>query len=135
MVLNAVEDILRDQNTEFTSTAYFAALLSLLQQAISSSAILNKDLAASTVYLLDLITPLTPAPLLRAKFVPNSTHLAPAFTHRDAEAPLLRSSIGVLESPRRAKWPQLGYPSEGYWAPAGSGWIVESRALPLWKKL
>lgn len=98
VVLNAVEDILRDQNTEFTPTAYFAALLSLLQQSISSSTILSKDLAASTVYLLDLFTPHTPAPLLRLKFLPILTHLAPALTHKDAEAPLLRSSIGVLES-------------------------------------
>jgi ribosomal RNA-processing protein 12 len=98
VVLNAVEDILREQNTEFTATAYFAALLSLLQQSISSSAILNKDLASSTVYLLDLITPHAPAPLLRAKFVQILTHLAPALTNREAEAPLLRSSIGVLES-------------------------------------
>lgn len=98
VVLNAVEDILRDQSTEATPTAYFAALLSLLQQSISSSTVLNKDLASSTVYLLDLFTPYTPAPLLRAKFVPILTHLAPALMHRDAEAPLLRSSIGVLES-------------------------------------
>ncbi|KAA8895648.1 NUC173 domain-containing protein [Sphaerosporella brunnea] len=98
VVLNAVEDILREQNTEFTPTAYFAALLSLLQQSISSSTILNKDLAGSTVYLLDLLTPYAPAPLLRAKFVQILTHLAPALTHPEAEAPLLRSSIGVLES-------------------------------------
>ena len=98
MVLGAVEDILRDQSTEFTPTAYFAALLSLLQQSISSSAILNKDLAASTVYLLDIVTPHAPALLLRAKFIPILTHIAPALTHSEAEAPLLRSSIGVLES-------------------------------------
>lgn len=98
MVLNAVEDTLRDQNTVATPTACFAALLSLLQQSISSSTVLNKDLASSTVYLLDLFTPHTPAPLLRAKFVPILTHLAPALTHSGAEAPLLRSSIGVLES-------------------------------------
>ncbi|KAF8251637.1 NUC173-domain-containing protein [Wilcoxina mikolae CBS 423.85] len=98
VVLNAVEDILREQNTEFAPTAYFAALLSLLQQSISPNTILNKDLASSTVYLLDVFTPHTPAPLLRAKFVTILTHLAPALTHQEAEAPLLRSSIGVLES-------------------------------------
>ncbi|KAL7273333.1 pre-rRNA processing protein [Rhizina undulata] len=98
VVLSAVEDILREQKTEFTPTAYFAALLSLMQQAISSSAVLNKDLAASTVYLLDLVTPFAPAPLLRSKFSQILTHLVPALTHPEAEAPLLRSSIGVLES-------------------------------------
>lgn len=98
MVLSAVEDILRDQNTETTPTAYFAALLSLLQQAISSSSILNKDLAASTVYLLDIVTPFAPAPLLRSRFSQILTHLVPALTHPEAEAALLRSSIGCLES-------------------------------------
>lgn len=98
VVLNAVEDILREQKTEFTPTAYFVALLSLLQQSISASSILNKDLAASTVYLLDTFTPHTPAPLLRSKFAQILTHLVPALTHAEAEAPLLRSAIGVLES-------------------------------------
>lgn len=98
MVLAAVEDILRDQNTETTPTAYFAALLSLLQQAISPSSILNKDLAASTVYLLDIVTPFAPPALLRSRFSQILTHLVPALTHREAEAALLRSSIGCLES-------------------------------------
>lgn len=97
-MLSAVQDILRDQNTETTPTAYFAALLSLLQQAISASSILNKDLAASTVYLLDIVTPFAPAPLLRSRFSQILTHLVPALTHREAEAALLRSSIGCLES-------------------------------------
>ncbi|KAH0544844.1 hypothetical protein FGG08_001073 [Glutinoglossum americanum] len=99
VVLSAVEDTLRDQKTEFAPTAYFAAVLALLNQSISSSAgIVNKDLATSVVYLLDLITPFTPAPLLRSKFSQILTHLAPALTHPEAEAPLLKSSIGCLES-------------------------------------
>lgn len=98
VVLSAVEETLAEQNTPTTPTAYFAALLSLLQQAISPSSILNKDLAASTVYLLDVTTPFTPAALLRSRFPQILTHLVPALTHREAEAALLRSSIGVLES-------------------------------------
>ncbi|KAI9869399.1 MAG: hypothetical protein M1813_000188 [Trichoglossum hirsutum] len=99
VVLSAVEDTLRDQKTDFTPTAYFAAILALLNQSISSSAgIVNKDLATSVVYLLDLITPYTPAPLLRSKFSQILTNLAPALTHPEAEAPLLKSSIGCLES-------------------------------------
>ncbi|CUS13553.1 unnamed protein product [Tuber aestivum] len=98
VVLSAVEDILREQKTEFMPTAYFAALLSLLQQATSTSAVLNRDLAASTVYLLDLVTPFAPLPLLRSKFQQILLHLVPALTARDADAPLLRSSIGCLAS-------------------------------------
>jgi ribosomal RNA-processing protein 12 len=99
VVLSAVEDTLRDQNSEFTPTAYFAALLSLLSQYISSSkGIVNKEVASAVVYLLDLVTPHVPAPLLRSKFSQILTSLAPALTHPEAEAPLLRSSIGCLES-------------------------------------
>ena len=99
MVLSAVEDTLRDQNSEFTPTAYFAALLSLLSQYISpSKGIVNKEVASAVVYLLDLVTPHVPAPLLRSKFSQILTSLAPALTHPEAEAPLLRSSIGCLES-------------------------------------
>ncbi|MCJ1476523.1 hypothetical protein MMC13_005189 [Lambiella insularis] len=99
VVLSAIEDTLRTQNHEFTATAYFAALLALLSQTISSSNdLVNKDLATSVVYLLDLITAYVPRPILRSKFSQILTSLAPALTHQDADAPLLRSSIGCLEA-------------------------------------
>ncbi len=99
VVLSAVEDTLRDQKSEFTPTAYFAALLSLLNQYISSAgAIVNRDVASAVVYLLDLITPHVPPPLLRSKFGPILTSLSPALSHVDADAPFLRSSIGCLVS-------------------------------------
>lgn len=98
MVLSAIEDTLRSQNSEFTPTAYFAALLSLLGRQISEQGIANKETATAVIYLLDLVTPHVPAPLLRSKFSEILTLLAPALTHADAEAPLLKSSIGCLES-------------------------------------
>ena len=58
----------------------------------------NKDLATSVVYLLDVITPYVQPALLRSKFAQILTNLAPVFQNRDVEAPLLRSSIGCLES-------------------------------------
>ena len=99
VVINAVEDTLRTQKTDFTPTAYFAALLSLLSQYISNEkGIVNKDVAYAVVYLLDLVTSHVPAPLLRSKFPQILASLAPALTHSEAEAPLLRASIGCLES-------------------------------------
>jgi ribosomal RNA-processing protein 12 len=90
---------LRDSNSEFTPTAYFAALLSLLDQFVSTSkGIVNKDVATAVVYLLDLVTPSVPAPLLRQKFSHILQKLATVLTHADADAPLLRPSIGCLES-------------------------------------
>ncbi|KAL8796289.1 MAG: hypothetical protein Q9195_001404 [Heterodermia aff. obscurata] len=99
IVLSAVEDTLKEQKCDFTPTAYFAALLALLSQSISSSqGIINKELATSVVYLLDHVTSYVPVTLLRTKFSQILTSLAPALNPADIEAPLLRSSIGCLES-------------------------------------
>ncbi|OQO13040.1 hypothetical protein B0A48_02504 [Cryoendolithus antarcticus] len=99
VVLNAIEDTLRSQNSEPSPTSYFAALLSLLGQYISQEkGIVNKEVAYSVVYLLDLVTSHVPGPLLRSKFPQILASLAPALTHVDAEAPLLRASVGCLES-------------------------------------
>lgn len=99
VVLNAIEDTLRSQKSDPTPTAYFAALLSLLGQYISAErGLVNKEVAHSVVYLLDLVTSHVPAPLLRSKFPQILGSLAPALTHAEAEAPLLRASIGCLES-------------------------------------
>ncbi|KAL4893037.1 NUC173 domain-containing protein [Aspergillus ambiguus] len=99
VVLSAVEDTLRDQNADFSATAYFAALLALLSQSLSADqGIVNKDLATSVVYLLDITTGFVPAPILRSKFSQILTGLAPALSLPEVEAPLLRPSIGCLES-------------------------------------
>ncbi|KAF6237821.1 hypothetical protein HO173_004022 [Letharia columbiana] len=99
VVLSAVEDTLKDQKYGSTPTAYFAALLALLSQSVSpSNGIVNKELATSVVYLLDIIAPHVPAPLLRSKFSQILTSLAPVLTHNEIEAPLIRSSVGCLES-------------------------------------
>ncbi|TPX15217.1 uncharacterized protein E0L32_004775 [Thyridium curvatum] len=97
VVLRAVEATLKEQNTEPTPTGYFAALLALLAQSASSSNVDN-GISTSVVYLLDLVTPFAPQPLLRAKFTQILTLLAPVLLQRDADAPLLRPTIGCLES-------------------------------------
>ncbi|KAL8934930.1 MAG: hypothetical protein Q9216_005661, partial [Gyalolechia sp. 2 TL-2023] len=99
VVLSAVEDTLKDQSHGATPTAYFAALLALLSQAIvPPDSIVNKELASSVVYLLDLVTSHVPAALLRSKFSQILTSLGPTLTSQEVEAPLLRASIGCLES-------------------------------------
>lgn len=55
-------------------------------------------MATSVVYLLDVVTPYAPQPLLRSKFSQILINLAPALTYAEADAPLLRPSIGCLES-------------------------------------
>ncbi|KEY69686.1 hypothetical protein S7711_03172 [Stachybotrys chartarum IBT 7711] len=97
VVLQAVESTLKGQNTPPTPTGYFAALLALLQQANTNGSI-NTELAAPAVYLLDVITPYAPHPLLRSKFTQILTLLAPMLLMQDAEPILLRTAIGCLES-------------------------------------
>lgn len=95
IVLSAVEETLKEQKSERTPTAYFAALLSLLKQAPQGN---QKDVASAVVYLLDLVMPHVSQPLLRSKFSVILETLAPALTRGDADAPFLRSSIGSLET-------------------------------------
>ncbi|KAL2290019.1 hypothetical protein FJTKL_00556 [Diaporthe vaccinii] len=96
VVLRAVESTLKDQNSEPTPTACFAALLALLGQTPPGGQ--KKDLATAIVYLLDVVTPFAPQPLLRARFTQILQLLAPVVSQPEADAPLLRPSIGCLES-------------------------------------
>ena len=99
IVLSAVEETLKDQNHGQSPTGYFAALLALLGQSVSpAGAIINRELATSVAYLLDVVTAYVPAPLLRSKFSQILTSLGLVLTQKDVEAPLIRSSIGCLES-------------------------------------
>ncbi|VUC36479.1 unnamed protein product [Clonostachys rosea] len=97
VVLQSIESTLKDQNSAPTPTGYFAALLALLQQANSSGNV-NVELATPVVYLLDVVTPFAPQPLLRSKFTQILTLIAPVLLMQEAEPILLRTSIGCLES-------------------------------------
>ncbi|KAI1376108.1 NUC173-domain-containing protein [Hypoxylon crocopeplum] len=97
VILKAVEETLKEQNTQPTPTGYFAALLALLNQSLTNGQI-NNELTPSVVYLLDVVTPYAPQPLLRSKFTQILTLLAPILLLEDADAPLIRPSIGCLES-------------------------------------
>lgn len=97
MILKAVDETLKEQNTPPTPTGYFAALLALLNQAVANGTY-NKELTHPVVYLLDVVTPFTPHSLLRAKFTQILSLLAPVLLQSDAEASLLKPSVGCLES-------------------------------------
>ncbi|KAI1105055.1 NUC173-domain-containing protein [Jackrogersella minutella] len=97
VILKAVEETLKEQNTQPTPTGYFAALLALLNQSLENGNV-NREITPSVVYLLDVVTPFAPQPLLRSKFTQILTLLAPVLLLEDAEAPLLKPSIGCLES-------------------------------------
>ncbi|KAF4467291.1 ribosomal RNA-processing 12 [Fusarium albosuccineum] len=97
VVLQAVESTLKEQNTAPSPTGYFGALLSLLKKANSNDKI-NTELVTPIVYLLDVVTPYAPQPLLRSQFTEILTLLAPVLLMQDVGPMLLRASIGCLES-------------------------------------
>lgn len=71
----------------------------MLGQSVQpSNGSINKDLALSVVYILDLVVPHVPALLLRQKFSQILVSIGPVLTNSDIEAPLIKSSIGCIES-------------------------------------
>lgn len=98
LILSAVEENLTESNTEKSPVAYFVSFLSLLEQAVSEEEVLDAGVATSAAYLLDVALPATPAPLLKQKFGQILTRMAPVLTNPSADAPLVKSSIGSLET-------------------------------------
>lgn len=98
MILSAVEENLEEQSTEKTATAYFVSFLALTDNCFSKDNITDKDVAMAVVYLLDLVSPFVSASLLKSKFVNIFEKLAIVISHTEADAPLIRASIGVLET-------------------------------------
>lgn len=98
IILSAVEENIDEQKNEKTPVAYFVSFLLLLDQSVKDDVIVDSNLATTTAYFLDIIFPFTPKPLLKSKFADILTKLAPPLTHPEAEAPLVRSTIGALES-------------------------------------
>ncbi|KAI5958155.1 RRP12 [Candida margitis] len=97
IILSAVEENIDEQKNEKTPVAYFVSFLSLLDQCIQNDQILDKDLAATTAYFLDLVFPFTPQPLLKQKFNEILLKLSQPL-NVEADAPLVRSTIGAIET-------------------------------------
>ncbi|CAK7897805.1 ribosomal RNA-processing protein 12 [[Candida] anglica] len=98
LILSAVEENIEEQKNEKTPVAYFVSFLSLMDQCVGGDEIVDAGLATSAAYFLDLVFPFTPQPLLRSRFADILTKLAPPLTSSEAEAPLVRSTIGALET-------------------------------------
>ena len=98
-MLSSIEETLRFQKAQPTPTAYLAALLALLGQARSTgSQDQSSKLITSTVYLLDVVAPYAPLALLRTHFTQILSLIAPLISSPEVTTPLLKSSIGCLES-------------------------------------
>jgi ribosomal RNA-processing protein 12 len=93
--LLSVEETLREQQTPFTPSAYFAILFALLtEQALGPK---QAELREAVVYLLSIVFPELPKPVLRSKYEEILNTLGDIF-HQDKEsAPIMRSTIGCLQ--------------------------------------
>ncbi|KAH3681872.1 hypothetical protein WICPIJ_007178 [Wickerhamomyces pijperi] len=103
IILSAVEENIQDQITQSGSispVAYLVSFLSLLDQAINveTDEIVEVSLATTCAYFLDLILPVIAKSLLRSKFPEILSKLASIITNSQAEAPIIRSAIGSLET-------------------------------------
>ncbi|KAK9434055.1 NUC173 domain-containing protein [Lipomyces doorenjongii] len=98
VLLEAVEETLKEQNTELTASAYVIALLSILPEAFTGSELKNQELAAAAVYLLDVVLQHASSALLIGKFTSILSYLTPALSHSDASPALVRSALGCLET-------------------------------------
>lgn len=98
VILSAVEENLEEQKSDKTAVAYFVSFCSLLDQSVQNDDIVDQSLATAAVYFLDIVVPYTQKPLLISKFSDILTKLAIPLTSTEADAPLVRSTIGTLES-------------------------------------
>ena len=104
-LLRALEATIDEKKTERTSTAYFAALLTALggtlqndDDASSDLALDEGDMIPAELYLLALIAPFVPPPVVRGNLSTILSLTSPLFPPLMTHAPPLRSQIGLYGS-------------------------------------
>lgn len=115
-LLKALEATFREQNTQKTPTAYFAALLTTLDGTLQTSrttgpAFGDGDVLPAELYLLALVAPFIPPPVLRSNLNTIIELTAPLFPLLVPHAPPLRSQLTVYAAVFNAlERPQLETP-------------------------
>ncbi|KAF9469880.1 ribosomal RNA-processing protein 12 [Collybia nuda] len=99
-LLIALESTLKEQNTEISPTAYFAALLTTLEGTIQKRDIgLGEgDILPAELYILALIAPFVAAPVIRANISTLLSLTSPLFPSLNAHAPALRSQLSLYHA-------------------------------------
>ncbi|KAJ8468973.1 hypothetical protein ONZ45_g17047 [Pleurotus djamor] len=93
-LLVALESTLDDQNAGRTSTAYFATLLTALEGTIQKDRNFgDADVLPAELYLLALVIPFVPAPVIKANLQTVLSLTSPLFPLLTPHAPPLRSQI------------------------------------------
>lgn len=98
LILQTIEENMLQQGQKKTPVSYFVSFLTLLDQCCQDNEIKDYALAAGAVYFLNIVAPEAPKALLRNHFSDILIKLSPALSSEDAEAAMVRSSVGFLES-------------------------------------
>lgn len=106
-LLHALEATIDEKKTERTSTAYFAALLTALggtlqNDASSGLALDEGDMIPAELYLLALVAPFVPPPVIRGYLNTILSLTSPLFPSLMTHPPPLRSQIGLYGSVLKA---------------------------------
>ncbi|KAI9442221.1 NUC173-domain-containing protein [Lactarius indigo] len=103
-LLHALEATFDEQKTERSPTAYFAALLTTLdgtlqnEEGSSRSSFGEGDILPAELYLLALVAPFVPPPVIRGNLNTILSLTSPLFPSLMNHAPPLRSQIGLYGS-------------------------------------
>ncbi|KAI0266803.1 NUC173-domain-containing protein [Gloeopeniophorella convolvens] len=107
MLLHALEATFEEQKTERSPTAYFAALLTTLDGTLrkdkpSGLSFGEGDMLPAELYLLSIVAPFVPVPVIRGSLNNILSLTSPLFPSLTDYAPPLRSQIGLYGSVFRA---------------------------------
>ena len=103
-LLQALESTFEQQGTERSPTAYFAALLTTLESTVQSSRSSETltfgegDVLPAELYLLALVLPFVPHPVIRSNLSTILSLTAPLFPPLVPHAPPLRSQLTIYNS-------------------------------------
>ncbi|KAG6333632.1 hypothetical protein ID866_5457 [Astraeus odoratus] len=96
-LLKALESTFQDKGTDRTPTAYFAALITTLDGTIQKKEISlgDGDMLPAELYLLALVSPFVPAPVIQTNLSTLLSLTASLFPSLTAHAPPLRSQLAL----------------------------------------
>ncbi|KAK2464281.1 hypothetical protein APHAL10511_003738 [Amanita phalloides] len=99
-LLVALESTLKEQNTEPSPTAYFAALLTTLDGTVHEGdvGLGEGDILPAELYLLALVLPFVSPPVVRSRLNTLLALTSPLFPALSAHGPPLRSQLSIYQS-------------------------------------
>ena len=99
-LLVALESTFEEQNTEATPTAYLAALLTTLEETLQrkETSLKEGDILPAELYLLALVAPFVPAPVIRSNLSTILSLTTPLFPALNQHAPPLKSQLSLYQA-------------------------------------